>query len=711
MLIRISGLGSDKARVRAVPDGGKRACLVVMPFTSSWMPAMGASLLKATLLQAGIATDLYYGAPDFFRHFTKGLPVEEALLDYNILASFNNLGDLFFADTLWGDRSERVRHQIERIADIPNPNFSRERFARSVERIRGYLDGAAGYLERCLGARDWGAYDVIGFSSTFSQNVACLTLARAIRARHPEVHIVFGGANCEGDMGVQLLRSFPYVDTVIQGEADTALPRFIERLRAGRATDDIPGIVFRKGGDVLRGAAVEPLDAMDSLPFADFSDYFEQMPAPILAHLRERREIAVPLETSRGCWWGAIQHCVFCGLNSATMRFRSKSPERALEETLAMRDRHGVDYIYVVDNIIDLRYLRTFLPRLEGEGLRLFYETKSNLEEEDVHQFARAGVRLIQPGVESLDSAVLKLMKKGVKAYHNLEVLKWCSTYGVKPLWLYLYGFAHEPVEGYLRVIELIERLVHLEPPKGPNPVLMDRYSPYFTQREALGFRNIRPLAGFELSYRGLDDEERFNLSYHFHFDLPQGSPPYEKALLRAIEHWITAHRAGARFYQFKGERTTLLVDTRRAEPQAFLLSGVGHRIHDHLRRAHGRAAIVEAWASASEAAALLSFSFTDLYLVHVAQALGAEMIASPEREEELDAFLAGLVERWIAIHVDDRWLGLSVDCTDEGEAARFGLVDVMRRLDVEAGGSDRRSSDELRAELDLVAAVESAEP
>jgi hypothetical protein len=365
------------------------------------------------------------------------------------------------------------------------------------------------------------------------------------------------------------------------------------------------------------------------------------------------------------------------------MRFRSKSPRRALEETVSLRERYGVDYIYVVDNIIDLRYVRLFLPHLEGKGLRLFYETKSNLDEEDVYQFARAGVRLIQPGIESLDSDVLKLMKKGVKAYHNIEVLKWCSTYDVKPLWLYLYGFANEPVETYWRSIELMERLVHLEPPKGPNPVIMDRYSPYFTQREEIGFRNVRPLPGFDLSYRGLTEEERFDISYHFHFDLPQGGPvPYEDALWRAIAHWISEHRNGARFYQFKGERTTLLVDTRRPERRAYLLAGTAHRIHDHLRRAHGQEAIIEAWKGSADSIDYLSFAFADLYLVQMAEAFQAETIPSPESVDEIDEFLVALVERWIVIRVDDRYLSLAIDCTSEDEAAKFGLIDVMKRLD-----------------------------
>ena len=42
-------------------------------------------------------------------------------------------------------------------------------------------------------------------------------------------------------------------------------------------------------------------------------------------------------ETSRGCWWGERMHCTFCGLNGATMSYRSKSPRRAVDELMTRR--------------------------------------------------------------------------------------------------------------------------------------------------------------------------------------------------------------------------------------------------------------------------------------------------------------------------------------------------------------------------------------
>ena len=51
----------------------------------------------------------------------------------------------------------------------------------------------------------------LGFSSTFQQNVASLAVARAVRRRVPKerVAILFGGANCEGEMGRAVALAVP----------------------------------------------------------------------------------------------------------------------------------------------------------------------------------------------------------------------------------------------------------------------------------------------------------------------------------------------------------------------------------------------------------------------------------------------------------------------------------------------------------------------
>ncbi len=88
--------------------------------------------------------------------------------------------------------------------------------------------------------------------------------------------------------------------------------------------------------------------------------------------------------------------------------------------------RYGVKRVQFVDNILDMSFFKTLSPRLaaSGEEYSLFYETKANLKRDQVELLAKAGVRWIQPGIESLDDNALALIAKGNSTTINLQLLK-----------------------------------------------------------------------------------------------------------------------------------------------------------------------------------------------------------------------------------------------------------------------------------------------
>ena len=117
----------------------------------------------------------------------------------------------------------------------------------------------------------------------------------------------------------------------------------------------------------------------------------------------------LPLESSRGCWWGAAHQCTFCGLNGTSLGYRSKSPERVLAEVHELEDRYGVSDFEAVDNILDMGYHKTLLPELAADTStrRIFYEIKANVSRAQVAALVDAGIMWVQPGIESLHSEVL----------------------------------------------------------------------------------------------------------------------------------------------------------------------------------------------------------------------------------------------------------------------------------------------------------------
>ena len=52
---------------------------------------------------------------------------------------------------------------------------------------------------------------------------------------------MFGGGNCEGEMGRELHRSFPWIDYVCSGEGEYSFPQLVQAIAAGRKPLGIPG--------------------------------------------------------------------------------------------------------------------------------------------------------------------------------------------------------------------------------------------------------------------------------------------------------------------------------------------------------------------------------------------------------------------------------------------------------------------------------------
>jgi ribosomal peptide maturation radical SAM protein 1 len=520
---------------------------VVMPFGPLEFPHIGVSLLKAQLRARGIPAAIAYLNFPFveaagyqaYRSMTISIPGNQEPLQwrYQGYDYYGLVGEWIFARSLFSHTSEHDDDYIRYL--LANGMCAPE----MVDGLRHMAALVEPFLDYCMRAVDWDRYSVVGFTSTFQQNLASLALARRIKERFPEKIIVMGGQNCSDVLGVQLHKSFPFLDYVFTGDADFSFPELVSRLGNGNGRrDDIPGQVRREATGSVVTAANGIVDAMDALSYPDFDDYLASYRISPLRHLFTP---ALQMETSRGCWWGAKHHCTFCGLNANGMAFRAKSPQRVMDELVHLVSRYKLPNILVVDNILSMDYFKNFLPELKRRklGVQLLYETKANLNREQVQLLADAGVRTIQPGIESLSSGVLALMRKGVSPLQNVQLLKWCKEYGVHPCWNVLYGFPGETAADYDEMCRIAENLSHLTPPGCGGDVRVERFSPYFDYAGDFGIRNVRVHPSYRYIYP-FDDSVLYNLAYFFDFDFDgrESVEGWSAEILGLIERWNYVH-------------------------------------------------------------------------------------------------------------------------------------------------------------------------
>jgi ribosomal peptide maturation radical SAM protein 1 len=499
-----------------------------MPFATARYPSIQLGLLQAILSEHEISAKTHYV------NLSYGARLGWEVYEIFCRQTPRLLGDWIFAQAAFGGSApdpwlylDAYGHELEPFA---------ARFGRGLDYLEKLRErDAPAFVEECFGAVAWDEYDVVGFTSTFAQNTAALALARLLKSRDPQLVTVFGGANFEDEMGVEYVRALPWIDYAVTGEGDIALPLLLECIASGKDTTELPGVVCRVVGDALASGRAPALHDLDVLPDPDYADYFATaaavgLPAEVLRH-----PVKLPYESARGCWWGAKHHCTFCGLNGMGMTYRSKSPERVLAGFAELAERYGVRDFVSVDNILDMRYVGQVFGVLADRPLAysFFHEVKANLKREQLELLARAGVTAIQPGIESLSTRLLRLMRKGVTGIQNVCLLKWAQHMGMQVLWNVLVGFPGERAEDYERQLEIIKLIPHL-PPAYCGGIEVHRFSPYYTDAEALGVRDLRPDGAYGHIYPAALDFDRIAYFFEFHAEtLPQEvhEPLYEHVM------------------------------------------------------------------------------------------------------------------------------------------------------------------------------------
>jgi ribosomal peptide maturation radical SAM protein 1 len=551
-----------------------------MPFVSLARPAIGISLLKSRMAEEGLGCTTGYGSLLFAEWF--GLTAYEFFLDRVSPAMFT--GDWLFSQWLFPGRDHSVY-----LATLEQQLGGRTEDFETVLEMR---ERVGVFLEGCLERFRIPKFDIIGFTSTFEQNLASLALAWLIKKRYPGKTIVFGGGNCEGVMGLELHRQFPWVDYVCSGESDNTFPELVRRISVGRTPEGIPGVIHRHNGTSALAAPPDRIHEMDRLPDPDYDDYFAELAASSFA-CRVRPSLLI--ETARGCWWGAKEHCTFCGLNGSTMAFRAKSASRAFRELERQRARYGIGRFLAVDNIMSHQYFRDLLPMLKqrNPGISLFYEIKSNLKREQVELLRDAGVLAVQPGIESLSSHVLRLMRKGVTAIQNVQLLRFCREYGIEIAWNLLYGFPGETAEDYEATARVIASIKHLKPPGMAAPIRLDRFSPNYDQAEQVGLTDVRPFSMYQSVYP-FSEESVANLAYFFEYRYADGRDPksYIEPVLESLNEW-RCDNAGNLIKRYGRDPELMLEDTRTVNaPRYYPLRGVQREIYDFCDEIQSHAAI-----------------------------------------------------------------------------------------------------------------------
>lgn len=302
------------------------------------------------------------------------------------------------------------------------------------------------------------AIRVVGIGCMTCELPQAIAEARRLKAAHPGLIIVFGGAHPSGDPE-ECLRS-GVVDYVIVGEGEIALVELLNHIQEGSEPGPVQGLWSLRDG-ILQSGGNAPVPPVDSLPrpaydLVDLEQYFA-LDSPWHFPKSPR---AVQFITERGCPY----QCSYCH-EIHTKKFRGMAPETVLDQMEWLVREYGVGEFMIVDDIFNfnLDRAKAICRGILDRGLKIHLQFPNGVrgdrfDEELIGLMKQAGAHYMAIAIETVSSKFQKLVRKNLKIDRSKEALLWARKHGIEVSGFFMIGF---PGETEAEVRETIQFALH----------------------------------------------------------------------------------------------------------------------------------------------------------------------------------------------------------------------------------------------------------
>jgi radical SAM superfamily enzyme YgiQ (UPF0313 family) len=280
-------------------------------------------------------------------------------------------------------------------------------------------------------------FDFFGFSTVCSSYPLTLRLAAEIKRTHPQSAIVLGGPQASV-VDLATMRAFPFIDLIVRGEAEHTLPELVDALAGSGSLAMVPGVTFRRDGEILRSPDAPLVLDLDALPFPAFH---------LFPDVRFCRHF--PLELGRGCPFS----CTFCSTNDFfRRRFRLKSPAHMIAEMQRVRETYGISSFELVHDMftVDRKRVVEFCEALIESKEEFTWGCSARtdcIDEELISLMARAGCRGIFFGIETGSRRMQKIIDKGLELNDSRERVRSCDKFKINTAVSLMAGFPEETMD------------------------------------------------------------------------------------------------------------------------------------------------------------------------------------------------------------------------------------------------------------------------
>jgi radical SAM superfamily enzyme YgiQ (UPF0313 family) len=274
--------------------------------------------------------------------------------------------------------------------------------------------------------------DIVGISTITSTAPRAYTIADQVRGMG--IPVIMGGPH------VTYLpdEALEHSDFVFRGEAETALPLFIEHWSDGKDFSRIPNLSFKANSKIIHNPIGNLNENLDAIPYPDFSLIRNGIKQTFGYQI-------VPVQTSRGCPF----NCEFCSVTGMFgKRLRYRSTENIIKELQQYNDKKNAVFFYDDNFTANRKRAKELLVAMINEKFKFTWSTQVRADvakdPELVRLMKEAGCETVYIGFESIDQKNLKSMKKDQSVEEIKSAIKILNKNRIQVHGMFVFGFEND---------------------------------------------------------------------------------------------------------------------------------------------------------------------------------------------------------------------------------------------------------------------------
>jgi radical SAM superfamily enzyme YgiQ (UPF0313 family) len=295
--------------------------------------------------------------------------------------------------------------------------------------------------------------DIVGITSVTPSIYQAYEVAETAKRMRKDCTVVLGGPHATF-LPIETLKECKYVDVIVRGEGEETIRDLVETIEKGEDLDNVKGITFRKGGEIVDVGPRPFVKDIDDIPFPT-RDLL-----PI--HLYNVNGVKyTTMLTSRGCPF----RCSFCSSSRLFGGYwRGRSPENVLEEMKNIYDEYTIrDFEFMDDTFtLDQKRAERICDGIVEEGLDISWGASSRvdtLSKKLVEKMKKAGCWILFLGIESGCQKILDAVGKGITIEQAKKAVKIVKDAGIQVLGSFIIGFMQDTAETIKETIKFAKSL------------------------------------------------------------------------------------------------------------------------------------------------------------------------------------------------------------------------------------------------------------